>query len=297
MRQFAVIDAPSMLGVGPTGVEELPTALKAAGLMLALDASYVGRVDVPPYNPVRDAATSLMNPHEVREFALRLADAIGETLNKGLFPLVLGGDCSIELGTALALRRRGRYGLFFLDGHADFYQPQPDADDNEAQISSMELALITGYGPDLLTNIDGLKPYFRETDVTLFGIRDAEEAARDGSPDVRESSMHIFDLAKVRQLGVAEAARSALNPLLSDGLQGFWIHLDADVLSDSIMPAVDWRVPGGGLTFAELSHILRLLLVSGRAVGMSVTILNPRLDSDGSIVRDFVACLVDGMTA
>jgi arginase len=297
MQPFAVIDAPTMLGVGPTGVEELPTALKSSGLMLALNASYVGRVGVPPYNPVRDAKTSLMNPHEVREFALRLADSITETLNDGLFPLVLGGDCSLEIGTALALRRRGRFGLFFLDGHADFYQPQPDASDDESQISSMELALITGRGPDLLTNIDGLKPLLRDEDVVVFGFRDEEDAARDGSPNVREAFMHIYDLPRVRQLGVTQAARNALEPLLNDRLQGFWIHLDADVLSDSIMPAVDWRLPGGGLSFAELSDALKILFASGKAVGMSITILNPRLDPDGRIVHDFTACLVDGLTA
>jgi len=76
---------------------------------------------------------------------------------------------------------------------------------------------------------------------------------------------------------------------------GFWIHLDADVLDDLIMPAVDYRLPGG-LTFSELSNLLRLLLMSGKAVGVSVTIFNPTLDKDGSITRNFVSSMVEGLS-
>ena len=65
-------------------------------------------------------------------------------------------------------------------------------------------------------------------------------------------------------------------------ISGFWVHLDADVLDDSVMPAVDYRLPGG-LTFAELSNLLKLLLMSKKAMGISITILNPTLDEDGSI--------------
>jgi arginase len=77
-------------------------------------------------------------------------------------------------------------------------------------------------------------------------------------------------------------------------LSGFWIHLDADVLDDSIMPAVDYRL-SGGLGFSELSKLLRILISSKYAVGMSITIFNPRLDLDGTIARNFVSSIVDGL--
>ena len=100
---------------------------------------------------------------------MRLADRVAFTLDLGRFPIVLGGDCSILLGSALALRRRGRFGLFFLDGHADFYSPESELN---GEVASMDLALVTGHGPGALTNLEGHCPLVREEDVVLFGFRD-----------------------------------------------------------------------------------------------------------------------------
>src|SRR5262245_44187407 len=110
-----------------------------------------------------------------------------------MLPVVLGGDCSIVLGCLLALRRRGRYGLLFLDGHADFYQP--DAEPN-GEAASMDLALATGRGPLAVTNIEERRPLVRDEDVVVLGRRDA----------------------------VARAVECLTKP----ELDGFWVHLDAD---------------------------------------------------------------------
>jgi arginase len=192
----------------------------------------------------------------------------------------------------LALRRRGRYGLFFLDGHADFYQPEASP---TGAVSDMELAIVTGYGAAELSDIEGRLPLVREEDVVVFGYRDAEEAAHYGSQDVRDTAMEVYDLLAVQALGAANAATQALARLLRDGkVAGFWIHLDADVLDDDTMPAVDYRLPGG-LTAAELSVILRTLVDSGKVVGLEITVFNPALDPDGSIARRFVCSIADGL--
>jgi arginase len=100
--------------------------------------------------------------------------------------------------------------------------------------------------------------------------------------------MHVLDLSQITHLKITTAASTAIKGVLKDELDGFWIHLDADVLDDSIMPAVDYRLDGGGLSFHELSELLRILIASRRAIGMTITILNPHLDLDGSIARNFV---------
>jgi arginase len=295
LQQFTIIDAPSILGLRPTGVEHLPEALKAAGLMSALRAEYGGRVSPLSYSSERDKSTLLLNPNSIREFSLQLANAVTLVLHKKRFPLVLGGDCSILIGNLLALRRLGTYGLFFIDGHADFYQPQASP---TGEAADMELAIVSGRGPNVLTNINGLKPLVRDQDIILFGYRDAEQAASHGSQDVRDTNMHVFDLPYVRKIGTITAAASQTVEMLvnDDGLDGFWIHLDADVLDDSIMPAVDYRLGGGGLSFSELSELLKILVASDRAVGMDITIFNPLLDLDGSITRRFVSSLVQGLS-
>ena len=294
MAQFTIIDAPSILGLQPTGVQYLPEALKAAGLMSKLGAEYGGQVSPSGYSPEKDKSTLLLNPDSIRAFSLQLADAVTLVLRKKQFPLVLGGDCSILIGNLLALRRLGRYGLFFIDGHADFYQPQASP---TGEVADMDLAIVSGRGPDILTNIDGLKPLVLDQDIVVFGYRDAEQSAIYGSQDVRDTNMHVFDLQFVRKTGTITAATSqALEKLVNDELDGFWIHLDADVLDDLIMPAVDYRLGGGGLSFSELTELLKTLVDSGCAVGMDITIFNPRLDLDGSITQRFVLSLVQGLS-
>lgn len=289
-RRYAVIEAPSVLGLRPSGVETLPDALLAAGLATELHARRAGRVDPPAYDKRRDPQTLMLNPQGIAAYTPRLADTIGEVLGAGEFPLVLGGDCSIVLGGLLALRRRGRYGLLFVDGHTDFYQPQANVN---GEAASSDLALATGRGPEIITTFEGYRPLVRDTDVVVLGFRDAEEAASYGS-EVPPPGLRAIDLNEVRRVGAAAATRDALTRLSHDQLDGFWIHLDADALDDGIMPAVDYRLPDG-LSFAELSIVLRMALNSGRAVGMEVTIFNPRLDHDGSIARALVKTLLEGL--
>lgn len=290
---FTIIDAPSILGLRPTGVEYLPEALKAAGLMERLNADYAGRVSPLPYNSERDKVTLLLNPDSIKTFSVQLADRVSSLIRRRRYPIVLGGDCSIVIGNLLALRRLGRYGLFFIDGHADFYQPEASL---TGEAADMDLAIVSGRGPDVLTNIDGLKPLVRDQDIILFGYRDREQAASFGSQDVRNTDIYSFDLTYVKEVGITTAASEAVKKLLQqDELLGFWIHIDADVLDDSIMPAVDYRL-NGGLSFCELSELLKIIVASGRTVGMDITIFNPNFDSDGSIAHRFVSSVLEGLS-
>ena len=293
MYEFAIIDAPSILGLRPTGVEDLPQAFKEAGFHEKLHAQYVGRLyPSSSYNPERDSKTLLLNAEALREFSEELCRTVSKVLNKKLFPIILGGDCSIVIAPLLALRHlSGRYGLFFIDGHADFYQPEASL---SGEVADMDLAIISGRGPDILADINGLKPYVRDEDIVLFGYRDAEQAATYGSQDVRDTNMHVFDLWEIKKLKIRNAVSLATKKLLKDSIEGFWIHLDADVLNDTIMPAVDYRLENG-LSYSELTEVLNILFATKRVVGMTITIFNPHLDLDGSIANKFVSSIVDGL--
>src|SRR5215475_5779425 len=203
MIRYTVIDAPSHLGLRPTGVEMLPVAVKAAGLIPRLGATYGGRIATLPYKPDRDPLTHVRNGQAIQVYSRHLADVLTPLVQAGTFPIVLGGDCSILLGAMLALRRTGRYGLFFLDGHADFYQAEADL---LGEVASMDLAIVSGRGPALLSNMEGLQPLVRDEDSVVFGFRDAEAAAREGSQDVRATAMHTYDLAQARTPDVETAA-------------------------------------------------------------------------------------------
>jgi arginase len=291
MADYVVLEAPSVLGLFPAGVERLPGALLDAGLARGLAARHAGVVATPAYDARRDPATGLRNPTTLRDYAYQLADATGAVLDGGDVPVVLGGDCSILLGNMLALRRRGRSGLLFIDGHADFYQP---AAEPNGEAASMDLALATGRGPSVVTDLDGRAPLVRDDDVVHVGRRDAEEAERAGSQRIEDTDIAVFDLAAVRELGAEAVARDALARLVRPDLDGFWIHLDCDALDDAVMPAVDYRIPDG-LRWDELDAVLRAAIATGAVVGIEVTIFNPALDPDGSIARDLVGCLTGAL--
>jgi arginase len=290
MNRYAIVEAPSILGLKPTGVDRLPDVLLQHGLADQLNARHAGRV-VPgaAYDTQRDPQTLTLNARGIAEYSTQLADAVTDVVERGEFPVLLGGDCSILLGSTLALRRRGRYGLLFIDGHADFYQPEANPN---GEAASMDLAFATGRGPELLTNLEGLRPLVRDEDVVAFGFRDAQEQREYGSQPLPPEVLAL-DLQEVRRLGVKQAAQRAVDHLTAADrpTQGFFVHLDSDVVSDALMPAVDYRIPGG-LSWDELRTVLETALASGRAVGIEITIYNPSLDADGSSGRELARTLI-----
>ena len=276
-----IIEVPSPLGLRPSGVELAPEVLRAAGLHALLGCDDAQHVAVPPYDDRRDAATGVLNPDGIADVARSLADVTESALQANRLPVVLGGDCSIILGPLLALRRRGRYGLVYLDGHADFQHPD---DEPHGEVASLDLALATGRGPRPLTDLDGLAPLVRAEDVALVGYRDFDDNDRFGSEHVRDSGITVLDYRDLRAGTIPLILERALATVTKPEVRGFWVHLDVDVLDDAIMPAVDYRHEGG-LSWDEAAQLLQGLLRRPGACGLEVTIFNPNLDPDGSIAR------------
>jgi arginase len=295
MNRYAIVEAPSILGLKPTGVDRLPTVLLQHGLADQLHARRAARVaPAAAYDAKRDPQTLMLNAPGIAEYSVRLADEVADVIGRGEFPILLGGDCSIVLGSMLALRRRGRYGLLFIDGHADFYQPEALT---SGEAASMDLAFATGRGPEILTNLEGLRPLVRDEDVVAFGFRDAQEQREYGSQPLPRELLAL-ELSEVRRVGAKRAAQRAIEHLTAadKSTQGFFIHLDADVVSDALMPAVDYRM-ADGLSWDELCIVLQTALASGRAVGIEVTIYNPALDADGSSGRELARTLIKALRA
>lgn len=291
IRSYAILEAPSTLGLSTEGVEGLPGRLLELGLAERLEARLAGRLAVSPKQQSRDPDTLTLNAEAIAAWSPRLADAIEAVLDVGEFPVMLGGDCTILLGSMLALRRRGRYGLLFIDGHADFFQPEAEP---KGEGASMDLAFATGFGPRLLTDLEGRRPLVRPEDVVVFGFRDHEDQATFGSQPL-PAETGAFDLHAVRRLGVEAAARAAIDRLTRRELDGFFIHVDADCLDDAIMPAVDYRA-SDGFSWDELASVLQIGLANPKAIGFQVTIYNPRLDEDGAAGRGLVEVLTAGLT-
>jgi arginase len=299
---IAVLDAPSVLGLRPPapgrlpGSRRLPDALRGQGLVERLGAADAGRVEPPPYHPEIEPATGVRNGTAIAGYSAALADRIGELLGQGRFPLLLGGDCSILLGSMLALRRRGRYGLVSIDGGLDFrHAGNADPAGPVGPLGSVageDLAVVTGRGAELLTDLEGRRPLVREGDVVALGHRNLAGL----EDEVLATPMALYDVAALRRHGPAAAAEAALAGLAGRGVEGFWIHLDSDVLDPAIMPAVDSPEPGG-LAYDELVALLRVFAASELATGMQVTIFDPELDADGHLAAELADAVVAGLSA
>ncbi len=153
-----------------------------------------------------DSATGVLHAPAIAGYSRALGGVVRDVLEDGETPLVLGGDCSILLGGLLALRGRGRHGLLFVDGHADFYDP---ASESAGEAASMDLALDTGRGPGLLADLDGGGPLVRDEDVAVVGFRDHDAQREDGSPPL-PSTIRALDLPAARQRGVVPIVDEAL---------------------------------------------------------------------------------------
>ncbi|MGH3657531.1 MAG: arginase family protein, partial [Micromonosporaceae bacterium] len=298
MRRIAVIDAPSNLGLRPPspgtvpGCAKAPGALRDHGLVVRLGASDAGCVVPPRYDPEGwRPGDGVCQAEEIADYTMRLAARIGKITERGDFPLVLGGDCSIVLGAGLAMRRRraaegGRYGLIFIDGHSDF-RHSGNAEYIGAAAGE-DLALVTGRGQGELTNIDDLRPYLREEDVVVLGIREHDEYRM----DLRAAGIVFRTVPQIRAEGPGRSAAWAIEEL--GRVDGFWVHVDVDVLDPAAMPAVDAPDPGG-IAFVELEQMIADLVTRPACLGMEVTVFDPDYDPDGRYAEDVVDTLVGGL--
>jgi arginase len=263
------------------GVKKLPAQLRKSGFFDLIVPQEFIELEPPPYSMWLDPISDMRNTDSIADYAKKQVPILQDVITRKNFALVLGGDCSILIGNALALKQLGEYKLFFIDGHTDFMWP---ALSSTHGVAGMDLAIVTGHGHQKLSNIDGFRPYFGETDTWCVGNREFDP---DYVAAIEKTDIHYYDLNVLRNQGMAACIDSFIANLSTDEPDGFWIHLDTDVLDPLIMPAVDSPDPGG-LNYPELISLLDPLLSHPLCTGMEITILDPDRDPDGKIVREFI---------
>ncbi|MGW8377605.1 arginase family protein [Streptomyces sp. ODS28] len=280
-RRTVLIDAPSNLGLrapapgAVPGCHKLAGALRDAGTARRLGAVEGGVVVPPPYGTgAWRPGDGVFHAAELAAYAEGLAARLQPHIRGGDFPVVLGGDCSIALGTCLALRRTGRYGLAYVDGHDDFRHPGNAPAHRIGAAGGEAVALVTGRGQPDLADLDGLGPYIRDADLVLLGLRDAWDEPENAQRELTGLGIAYSTVATVRERGPDAVARGALKRLEDSGLDGFWLHMDADVLDPGVLPAVDSTEPGG-LGAEEVRELLRPLAASPRCAGLTLTVYDP----------------------
>ncbi|MEV7043029.1 arginase family protein [Amycolatopsis sp. NPDC051061] len=247
------------------GCYKTPGVLRDLSILDRLGASDGGVVTPGRYVGTWSPGDGVRNSAAIASSTRAPAARVASIRSSGGFPVVLGGDCSISLGAMLALRRSGRYGIAYLDGHDDFHHP--GIADHVGAAAGEDLAIMTGRGAGDLADIDGLRPYVRDSDVLVLGVRTAE------SSHLRAAGIPF----------VTSERLMASEPLPSSafaGLDGCRIHVDIDVLDPAYVSAVDSPDPGG-LDPDTLVSLLRRLLALPGVAGFELTMFDPDLDPDG----------------
>jgi arginase len=273
--QWTLVGAPLDSSGAGRGERNAPGALRAAGLVGALGAWDAGDADTVLSDATRDPVTGLIG---------------FSGLVRASRPLVVGGDCTILLGILAAVRDQhdSRIGLWFLDGHADFYNGRTSPTGEGAD---MELAIATGHGPAGLVDLVE-PPLVAAREVVLLGHRRPED-----DPDIAEelsflpADLFHVDATAITEIGAARVGQETERRLAS-AVELAWLHLDLDVLDPDALPAVTYPQPRG-LDWHDLSALMDPLLASPLLAGVSVADYNPDRDPDKRHARRIVGFLAD----
>ncbi|NHN58377.1 MULTISPECIES: arginase [Halorussus] len=283
-REVRLIGAPMDLGADRRGVDMGPSAIRYAGLATELDAANVtgvtdtGDLSVPhaeerdpdAEQPSEGSAKFL---RETADVCGRLADEVADALDAGSFPLVLGGDHSIAIGTVRGAARDADLGVVWFDAHGDFNTPKTSPSGN---VHGMPLAAVLGIG-DFAGTEWANAPNLREENVAIVGLRSLDGAEREA---IRESGVTAFTMSDIDERGVAPVVEDALD-VAADGTEGIHVSLDMDWLDPREAPGVGTPVRGG-VSYREAHTALEM--VGERHEGedvlrsLEVVEVNPILD-------------------
>jgi arginase len=279
LRSIGVIGIPYTVGWKGEGIDEGPAALRKAGLVRLLSqvADVVADLgDVKTNLPPRDDTNPrLLNPYQVVAVCKAVAPRVRTACEQGYFPLILGAEDSVIMGIVEGLQQGlgETIGLIYLDAHGDFNTPETTP---SGLIGGMDVAMLAGHGPDLLTNIFDHKPQLHEEQIAIFGARDLDPPELEM---LKESKVHLYSMDKVRELGPEHAMKEATEKLLRTSRR-IYVHIDIDVLDPREIGATQLPVPDG-LRLAECSNVLRVVSQSGRLCGLAVMVFNAHKDPNG----------------
>ncbi|GGL08804.1 arginase [Deinococcus radiotolerans] len=289
---ISILGIPMDLGAGRRGVDMGPSALRNAHLTRALrDLGH----HVTDLGDVRVALPETADKHSeggmvfldpildaCRATAERLSALDGDT-----FPLTIGGDHSVSMGTVTGNALRGgpggaRMGLIWVDAHTDYNTPGSSPSGN---IHGMPVAHLTGLGDPRLSGLGG-GWHMRPEDIVMIGIRSVDPFERDL---LREAGIKAYTMKDVDQLGITRIHEETMERL--SGTERLHVSFDADALDPGVCPGVGTPVPGG-LTYREGHLLMELLSESGRVTSMDIVEVNPILDT-----RNQTAEVMVGMAA
>src|SRR5512140_24722 len=287
--QIDIIGVPIDLGADRRGVDMGPSAIRYAHLQPKLEelgyaVADIGNIEVPIAETCAVTDPKLKYIDCIVPMARRAAGAVATSLQAGHFPLVLGGDHSLSLGSIRGAAKVKKLGLIWVDAHADF---NTDATTPSGNMHGRPLAALCGLGDTRLTCL------WDETPVAVDPRRVAVLGARDLDPgeklNLREAGVLVMGMEQIDRLGMVAAIERAIERVSRD-TDGIYLSFDMDVMDPRHAPGVGTPV-AAGLTQREGHVACELIGETGKLIGMDIVEVNPILDLQnmtGSLAVEFV---------
>lgn len=287
--KISMVGVPLDLGAGKRGVDMGPSAIRYAGVQKRLErigyeVNDRGDLEVNRKAPIDAEGTNLKYLSEITRVNQSLCDSVSSIISDGEFPLVLGGDHSIAIGTiAGILQHKKNLGVIWFDAHGDINTAESSPSGN---IHGMPVAVSMGIGHESLISIGGKEAKLDPKKFVLIGARDLDSGERKllKSLGVKVYTMHEVDL-----MGIAKVVEEAIS-IASDGTDGVHVSFDLDAMDPQHAPGVGTPVMGG-LTYRE-SHLAMELLQASKVVTSAEFVeVNTVLDTNNQTAKAAVALI------
>lgn len=271
-KKIEVVGVPIDFGQNKRGVDMGPSAIRYASLieelqLLDYHVSDTGNI-VVPYQNIQQQNNNLKNLNEIVEMCKRLGGNVSSIVENNKFPLVLGGDHSIAIGTVAGVAKHyENLGVIWFDAHGDVNTPETTPSGN---IHGMSLAILLGYGADELTQL--VEKKVKSSNVVIIGARSLDAGEQDF---IREKGIKVYTMHEIDKLGMSRVMEESLTYL--SHCDGIHVSLDLDGLDPSDAPGVGTQVEGG-ITYREGHLAMETLAESGKIVSLEIVEVNPILD-------------------
>ncbi len=285
-QTIALIGAPTDIGAGHRGGSMGPEALRVAGLQAALERLGYQVTDLGdlsgPSNPQAAPVDGYRHLAETALWCAAVHDAVHEVLGGGRFPILLGGDHCLAIGSIAGIARHCAereipLSVLWLDAHADFNTPDASPSGN---IHGMPVAVATGHGPPELTSLGHATPMIEAAHIAQVGIRSVDHIEK---KMVVESGIEVHDMRRIDETGMRRTMESILETFAARGGH-LHVSFDVDFLDPSIAPGVGTTVPGGP-TYREAQHCMEMIYDSGLMDSLDLMELNPAYDDHNMTAR------------
>ncbi|HEX9657300.1 MAG TPA: arginase [Bacteroidota bacterium] len=275
-----VLGVPMDLGSGRRGVDMGPSAIRIAGVSECLkdlgnNVTDDGDIDIKNMEEIRVGDLKARYLKEITRASKIIAQKVEKIMSHGHFPLILGGDHSIAIGTvsgvaAFAKKKRKRIGVLWVDAHGDINTPATSPSGN---IHGMPLAALLGLAPPELSSIGGEFRKVEPANVALIGIRSLDEGEK---KFLKREGVHVYTMSDIDRQGIHRVMKKALSKI-TDGTDYVHVSFDLDAVDPSIAPGVGTPVKGG-LDYREAHLVMEFIADSEVMTSLEIVEANPILD-------------------